>query len=480
MEQNLFIDLQSYIPATILAVGGIAILMNEIWAKTSATSFYISIVTVFAALLKMMTELVLPVTSSFSEMYMFGGAYAFAGMIVLVGTLFSLLLSKEYLSAIGQDKGEVYALILFATMGMVTMTGAADLITVFIGLETMSVCLYVLAGLVRDSKQGVEASLKYFLLGAFSTGFLLYGIALIYGSTQSTNFAVIGTAQTDSVLFWGGVALLMVGFFFKVSAVPFHMWTPDVYQGAPTTITAYMATASKAASFAALVFVLSNMLSVQFDKIKEALYVIALLTMVFGNLIAIVQDNVKRMLAYSSVAHAGYAIVGLVAGTAEGYNAVLFYLFAYTLMNVGAFGVIAFYEKHKNKDFTLIDNLAGAGYSQPMLAVLLSLFLFSLMGIPPMVGFIGKYKVFAAAINQGEITLALVGVLASAASAYYYLRVMVYMYFKAPKEQPVFERPGFLYQFALILLVLLTLYFGVMPTELSQLLENFNWTASLN
>jgi len=258
------------------------------------------------------------------------------------------------------------------------------------------------------------------------------------------------------------------------------MWTPDVYQGAPTTITAFMATASKSATFVALIFVLSNAFQIQLGRIHEALYVIAILTMVFGNIIAIVQDNVKRMLAYSSIAHAGYALVGIVAGTAEGYSAVLFYLFAYTLMNVGAFGVIAFYEKHSGKDYTNIENLAGAGYTQPILAVLLSLFLFSLMGIPPMVGFIGKYKVFAAAINEGEITLAVIGVLASAASAYYYLRVMVYMYFKNSKEGIEFTSPSFVYQFALILLLLLTLYFGIMPTEISKVLESFTWSTVVN
>jgi NADH-quinone oxidoreductase subunit N len=461
-----------------LALGGLAILMNEIWAKTSTVSYWISVVSVFAALIKIMFEIGMPVQSAFSEMYVYGGAHAFGGMIVLIGTFFSLLLSKDYLKYVGQDRGEVYALILFATLGMITMTGASDLVSIFIGLETMSVCLYVLTGLVRDRKESVEASLKYFLLGAFSTGFLLYGIALIYGATGSTNLAEIAVASSKSgLIYWGGLSLLLVGFFFKVSAVPFHMWTPDVYQGAPTTITAFMATASKSATFIALIFVLSNAFQVQHAHIHQALYVIAILTMVFGNLIAIVQDNVKRMLAYSSIAHAGYALVGIVAGTAEGYSAVLFYLFAYTLMNVGAFGVIAFYEKHTGKDFTMIENLAGAGYSQPILAVLLSLFLFSLMGIPPMVGFIGKYKVFAAAINQGEISLALIGVLASAASAYYYLRVMVYMYFKNSKEGISFSAPTFVYQFALILLLLLTLYFGIMPSEISKVLESFTWSA---
>lgn len=477
---DLLNDLQAFIPATIVGLAGLSILMTEVWAKNSTVSYWISVSAVFAALIKVMFELSEPATLVFNGMFYAGGAAAFGAMIVLIGTLFSLLLSKDFLAAIGYDKGEVYALILFATLGMLTMVGANDMITVFIGLETMSICMYVLAGLIRESKQSNEAALKYFLLGAFSTGFLLYGIALIYGATGSTNFDVIGSSTKEGFVFWGGVSLLMVGFFFKISAVPFHMWTPDVYQGAPTTITAYMATASKSATFVALIFVLANALQIEMTQIKDAIFWIAVLTMVFGNIIAIVQDNVKRMLAYSSIAHAGYALVGIISGTAEGYNAVLFYLFAYTLMNVGAFGVIAFYEKHKEKDFTNIESLAGLGYTQPVMAVLLSMFLFSLAGIPPFVGFIGKYKVFAAAINQGEITLAIIGVLASAASAYYYLRVMVYMYFKQAKEVAVLTNPSFVYQFALILLLLFTVYFGVMPTELSKILDSFNWSNVLS
>lgn len=477
---DLLNDLQAFIPATIIGLVGLTILMTEIWAKNSTISYWISVSAVFAALIKVMFELSEPATLVFNGMFYSGGAAAFGAMIVLIGTLFSLLLSKDFLAAIGYDKGEVYALILFATFGMLTMVGANDLITVFIGLETMSICMYVLAGIIRESKQSSEAALKYFLLGAFSTGFLLYGIALIYGATGSTNFDVIGSSTKEGFVFWGGVSLLMVGFFFKISAVPFHMWTPDVYQGAPTTITAYMATASKSATFVALIFVLANALQIEMIQIKDAIFWIAVLTMVFGNIIAIVQDNVKRMLAYSSIAHAGYALVGIISGTAEGYNAVLFYLFAYTLMNVGAFGVIAFYEKHKEKDFTNIENLAGLGYTQPVMAVLLSMFLFSLAGIPPFVGFIGKYKVFAAAINQGEISLAIIGVLASAASAYYYLRVMVYMYFRQAKEAATLTNPAFVYQFALVLLLLFTVYFGAMPTELSKILDSFNWSNVLS
>lgn len=478
---DLFSEIMTFNTGLILSVAGLIILMVEAFASNKKVSYWITVIALLSALVQSMFEVMEPAATSFSGMFVYGGATAFGAMVVLIGTLFSVLLSHDYLKHVKHDDSEVYALILFATVGMLTMVGANDLITVFIGLETMSICLYVLAGLIRNSKEGIEASLKYFLLGAFSTGFFLYGIALIYGSTGTTNFfGIAQNADGESLIFWAGVALLLVGFLFKVSAVPFHMWTPDVYQGSPTTITAYMATASKSATFVALVFVLSKALYPIAGEITYTLSVIAVLTMVFGNIIALVQDNVKRMLAYSSIAHAGYAIVGLVAATPDGYSSVLFYLFAYTLMNVGAFGIIAYYEQQKKLDFTHIENYAGLGFKQPAMGVMLAIFLFSLAGIPPFVGFIGKYKVFAAAIGEGHIILTLIGVLASVASAYYYLRVLVYMYFRQPEEEVEVKTPSFVYQFGLILLALSTIYFGIVPTEVSQLLSSFEWSAFLS
>ncbi|MEX0993879.1 MAG: NADH-quinone oxidoreductase subunit N, partial [Balneolaceae bacterium] len=353
-------------------------------------------------------------------------------------------------------------------------------ITLFIGLETMSICLYVLAGLIKEKKTSAEAALKYFLLGAFSTGFLLYGIALIYGATGSTQFPAIASAADTNLLFLGGAALLLVGFFFKISAVPFHMWTPDVYQGTPTTLTAYFATASKAATFVAFILVLSRMMPVT-DGVEWStiIQVIAIFTMIIGNLIALVQDNVKRMLAYSSIAHAGYLMVGLAAGTAEGYTGVLYYLFAYTLMNIGAFGVIAYYERNHALDFTDVNNYSGLGFKQPMMGVLLSVFLFSLAGIPPFVGFLGKYYVFAAAINSGLIMLAVIGVLASAASVYYYLRVMVYLYFRDPHKEYELVAPGSVFKYSLLVLCLFTVYYGIEPVlpagSLIELLSSYHY-----
>ena len=382
------------------------------------------------------------------EIYV-GGAAAIANLVVLVGAVASLVLTVPYLSRLGRNYGEVHALILFATAGMMTLASAGSLVTLFVGLETMSVCLYVLTGLVREESTANESALKYFLLGAFSTGFFLYGLALLYGATGTMQLGLLaeGLAMTGRTgLFLAGVGLLLVGFFFKVSAVPFHMWTPDVYQGAPTSLTAFMSTASKAATFAALAVVLSRALPPDLvaGTVQTTLAIVAVVTMVVGNVIALVQTNVKRMLAYSSVAHAGYILAGLAAGTAAGYGGALFYLLAYTLMNVGAFGVIGAMEwdGEQGADQDL-DSLAGVGYRKPFLGVAMGVFMFALTGFPPLAGFIGKYLVFAAAVDAGLTWLAIVGVLASVISGYYYLRVLVVMWMKSPDEAPDNARQPF-------------------------------------
>jgi NADH-quinone oxidoreductase subunit N len=355
-------------------------------------------------------------------------------------------------------------MILFSIVGMLGLAVSNDLITLFISLETMSICLYVLAGLMRARKTGAEAALKYFLLGAFSTGFFLYGIALIYGATGATNLTEVAAAANGSLLFVAGTGLLVAGIFFKLGAVPFHMWIPDVYQGTPTTLTAFMATAAKSATFVAFILILIRMIPVaESADWQTLLSTISIITMIVGNLIALAQDNVKRMLAYSSIAHVGYLMVGLAAGTSAGYSGVLYYLFAYTLMNVGAFGVIAYYERNHGLDFTEIDSYAGLGFKMPVMGVMLSVFLFSLAGIPPMVGFAGKYYVFAAAVNAGMIPLAIVGVLASAASVYYYLRVMVFLYFKEAHKEYSLIQPGLVFKSTLVLLAVLTVYYGIEP-----------------
>jgi len=345
----------------------------------------------------------------------------------------------------------------------------------------MSICLYALAGIMKDKRIGVESALKYFVMGAFSTGFFLYGISLLYGATGTTSIPEIGAYTDGGLFYWGGVSLLLVAFMFKVSAVPFHMWTPDVYTGSPTTITAYMSTASKAASFLALIIILDRALPSISNELTATFSVIALLTMILGNAVAMVQDNVKRMLAYSSIAHVGYMFVGLAAGTDAAYTAIMFYLLAYSFMNIGAFGVVAFYEKNYDINFNNVESYAGLGYQRPVMGVLLSIFLFSLAGIPVSAGFNAKYLVFSAGIESGLVSLVIVGVLASAASAYYYLRVMVFLYFKEAKDASTttLMQPKLVYSVSLTALAALTLYFGVIPADITQMISGFFESASV-
>ena len=371
-----------------------------------------------------------------------GGFASFINIVVLASGFLSIVLSVPYLRKIDHDYGEVYALIMFATAGMMFLGTANHLVSIFVGLETMSICLYVLTGLVREDEGAVESALKYFLLGAFSTGFFLYGMALLYGATGTMVLPEMaaGLAQPaapgmigSELLFWAGVALLLIGFMFKVSAAPFHMWTPDVYQGAPTTLTGYMSTASKASAFGALILLLAYALPP--EKWPVVLAFVAVVTMVLGNVLALSQPNVKRMLAYSSIAHGGYVLVGLTAGTTAGYAGALYYLLVYAFMNIGAFGVMAFLEwdGKAGREQTL-QSLAGIGSRKPLLGVTMGFFMFSLIGFPALGGFMGKYFVFGPAVQAGYTWLVIIAVLMSAVSAFYYLRVLYVFWFMDESE----------------------------------------------
>lgn len=465
--------INAFLPGIITGIAGLIAVVIDSYKDDHDAIYGLTVVSLAAGLILSVIDMFGPIGEAFAEMITYGGVSAFGNSVVLFGSLFCVLISREYLSAIDHDFGEVYAMLLFATTGALSLVSANNLIMIFVGIETMSICLYVLAGLIKERKTGAEASLKYFLLGAFSTGFLLYGMALLYGATGALDLSAIAASASSDLLFIAGAALLLAGFFFKVSVVPFHMWTPDVYQGTPTTITAYMATASKSAAFIALIVVFSKMIPADTANWTEVIEIVAIITMVLGNIIALVQDNIKRMLAYSSIAHAGYLLVGLAAGTTAGYTSMLFYLFAYTIMNVGAFGVVAFYERQQGLDFTDVNNYAGLGFKRPIMGVMLSLFLFSLAGIPPFVGFIGKYMVFAAAVDAGMITLAVVGVLASAVSVYYYLRPMVHMYFREPHKDVPLVKSGLLFRSTLIVLAVMTIYFGVAFGDLHNLLSSY-------
>ncbi len=438
MYDSLGADVLSIYPMLIVGLMGIIVIVIDCFNNDSKLIPFLAI----AALLTAgVVEFAHMGSTGFSFMntVRVGGIASYINIVLIISAGISIALSVPYLEQIKHNYGEVYALILFATLGAMVLASANNMIVVFVGLETMSICLYILAGLVRDELGSVESALKYFLLGAFSTGFFLYGIALIYGATGTMSLPGIAAALLAngySMMFWLGLALLLVGFFFKVAAVPFHMWTPDVYQGAPTTLTGFMATASKAAAFASLLIILWHLFPAQNLAVSNLLAVVAVITMVVGNFLAIKQDNVKRMLAYSSVAHAGYILVGLVSGNAEGYSGVLFYLLIYTLMNLGAFGVMAILEWDEQLGrVQTLNSLAGVGIRRPFLGVCMAFFMFSLTGFPPFAGFIGKLRVFMPAIESGFLWLAIIGFLASVVSAYYYLRVLVYMFMKSPNEE---------------------------------------------
>ena len=415
-----------------------------------------------------------------------------ASAICSVSGLVAILLSPAYLRAHNMDRSEYYILILFAVSGMIFMTQSADLLSFFLGLEVMSIPIYALAGFLRKDKRSAEAGLKYFILGAFSTGLLLYGVAFIYGLTGTTNLEKIGeilpsvieSGQTGMVMM--GVLLILSGFAFKIAAAPFHIWTPDVYTGSPTPVVGFMATGVKTAAFIALIrtFVIafgSDELAGGFagNGWLDALLVFAIASMVLGNFVAITQSNVKRMLAYSSIAHAGYLLLGLVSANSlpEFFlhnDAVIFYLATYTFGTLGAFGVLS-YIGRKGRSAETYDDLNGIGLKYPFVGVVMAVFMFSSAGIPPTAGFLGKFYIFRTAVDVGSSTGefafiigAIIGVLTSVAGVFYYLRVLVSMYMK-PATGTLEVRPHTSATFALALCAILTLFFGIFPSTGIQL-----------
>ena len=410
---------------------------------------------------------------AFSNMLALDNYGLFFNFIFLICTALTILASIDYFGKMSEpvEHPEYYGLLLFACVGMMFMAAGADLITIFLGLETMSIAIYILAGFVKNDLKGNEAAIKYLLLGAFSTGFLLYGIALIFGATGSTNLVAIYkhlslSANVSFPMLLFGMALLIVGFGFKIASVPFHMWTPDVYEGAPTVVTAFMAAGVKAAAFAAFLRVFVFALPSLQPNWTAILWVLAILTMTIGNLAALLQENIKRMLAYSSIAHAGYIMIGMVAAKHAandiGTYSILYYLLAYTFMNMGAFIVVILYGRHAEDNLNIGD-YAGMGYKYPVLGVTMAIFMFSLAGIPPTAGFVGKFYVFAAAIKGGFIDLAIIGVINSVLSVYYYLRVTVMIYMREPAaDMPnlKFSRTATL---ATTIAALATLILGIFP-----------------
>ena len=386
--------------------------------------------------------------------------------LLLAIAALTLLSSLGYVEREGFPPGEFFALILFGTVGMGLMVASAELIVVFLGLEMSSISTYILAGYRRQDSLSNEASLKYFLLGSFATAFFLYGIAFVYGLTGTTNLTILAdrlqTPAGATRLALVAMILMFVGLAFKVSCVPFQVWTPDVYEGAPTPVTAFLSAGPKAAAFAVFLRIALAVFEPTGATGFWILWISAALTMTFGNFAALVQTNIKRLLAYSSIAHAGYILVGFASGTPEGRAAVMFYLVVYSLMNLGAFAVVA-HLGGKGDRWVRLEDFTGLSRERPALAACLAIFMLSLTGIPLTAGFFGKFYLFSAAVNSGLIGLTILGMLNSAVSVYYYLRVVVMMYMReGPCPAPTESIPWALGA-ALALSVLGTLYLGILP-----------------
>ncbi len=432
-------DLLSILPLLVLVVWACALLLVDLWLKRKG-------VTAFLAALGLALTAGLALAQAGEETTAFGGMVALDGFASFLNVLFPLsgllgiAVAYGYLKRMNIERGEYYSLLLFSTSGMMLMAHAADLIVVFLALELLSLPLYVLAAFARPRLDSEEAGLKYFLLGAFATGFVVYGVALIYGATGTTSLSGIVTALaagalgTSRMLLTIGAALFLVGFGFKVAAVPFHMWTPDVYHGAPTPVTAFMAVGAKAAGFAALLRVFVTAFPTLDADLTPVVWALAALTMFVGNVVAIAQTNIKRMLAYSSIAHTGYILMAFVAfgdlaTRADAVASALFYLVTYALTSYGAWAAVIALEKQDGQGLE-INDFAGLGRRRPALAAAMTVFMLSLTGMPPTLGLVGKFYLFRTVIEAGQVWLAVVGVLTSLISAYYYLRVVVVMYMR--------------------------------------------------
>jgi NADH-quinone oxidoreductase subunit N len=424
--------------------------------------------------------------SAVATIFTWAGHAVFAGMVATDGLaslfrvvfavigILAILLSPHYLRLRNMRLGEYYSLILVAVFGMMVMVSAANLLLLYLGIETMSIALYVLAGSQRADVKSAEAGMKYLVLGAFSSAFLLYGVALVFAATGAVDYAgislyFVGNPE-PTLLLLAGIGLLLVGFAFKVAAVPFHFWSPDVYDGAPTTITAFMSTGPKAAAFIAFIRLFGVVLAPSASSWHSIILWLSILTMCVGNVIALRQTSVKRMLAYSSIAHAGYLLVGMVTGTGTAFAAMGFYLASYALMNIGAFAAVILLNQRKDGGYAMED-LRGMGFAHPLLGATLTISLLSLTGVPPTAGFFAKLYLFSAAVEQGHIGLVIVAVLNSAVAAYYYLRVITLLYMNRAEGETHAPQPG-AYRVALVFTSLLILVIGIFPEQLLRLITS--------
>jgi NADH-quinone oxidoreductase subunit N len=431
------------LPELVLAISGMGILIFGVLNKRDTFQMCAMLV-VAAMLVGGMLVLNAPAGAGFNGQFTNDAFSDFTKLLILAAGALSVVVSLDYAEHANIRRFEFPILILYGTIGMMLMVSSTNMMTMYVGVELMSLSIYVLAAFARDELRSSEAGLKYFVLGALASGLLLYGVSLVYGFSGSMDFVKIAAALTDpaksSTGLVVGIVFIVAGLSFKISAVPFHMWTPDVYEGAPTPVTAFMGTAPKVAAMALLLRVMASPFGHLLAQWQQLIVLVAVASMVLGAFAAIAQKNIKRLMAYSSIGHIGYALIGLAAGTPNGVRGVLFYLFTYVFMNIGTFACIIAMRR-KGRAVEGIADLAGLSRTDPMMALWLAVFMFSMAGIPPFGGFLGKYFVFTAAVQQGMWSLAIIGVLTSVIGAFYYIRIIKVMYFDSPAE--AFDaRPG--------------------------------------
>ena len=482
-------------PILVVAITGTLLLLMTSFSESGQDEGPMLLITSLAGLAIAFVFSIYKWDLDVSETYFAGlGVYdnfsIFLNVLFIGCTALTLLISVDYLKKCEAERGEFYSLVFFAASGMMIMVSSTSMLIIFLGLEVMSICFYVLAGFLRGRPRSTEAAMKYFLMGAFATGIVFYGIVLLYGISgeldlvkfaswakrQSEKHGGVRNIPNHSILLLGA-ALVIIGFAFKVAAVPFHMWAPDVYEGAPTTVTAFMATGVKAAAMGAFLRILMTALGPFHADWASTLWWLAVLTMSVGNLVALTQTNVKRMMAYSSIAHAGYMLVGLCVLGSNAGAAILYYLFGYTFMNIGAFAVISFLETKEGRGLSL-DEYSGISSKYPVLCVAMAVFMFSLGGIPPTAGFMGKFYIFRAAISEGEYSLAIIGILNSLLSLFYYLRVLVRMYMDKPIPIAAGEnipRPSKILTTAMAVSLAGTLWLGLGPKVGFGVDDIWNW-----
>ncbi len=452
------------VPEIVLMLFGMVILILSPIVKNQKNDYFL-----YVGIAGVVLSFVLNLGRFNSEAIAFSGTLridnfsAYFNSLFLFSSLVTVLIAKDYLKKNTPYINEFYALILFCTSGMMILASSVEFMTLFVGFEIMSIAVYILSGFDNTSTKSTESGIKYLVLGGFSSGILLYGIALLYGATGSLYFTEIISNFSASPMYIAGISLVLAGFVFKIGAVPLHQWVPDIYQGAPLPVTGYMSVAVKAAAFAVLLRIVLDLAILPSGYLLIAVQVVAVLTMVIGNIAAIYQSSVKRMLAYSSVAHAGYILVGvaaLIADRSVGGQGILYYLFAYTFMNLGAFAILA-YLSREDRDCDTFDHIAGIWKRKPMTAVALGVFMFSLAGIPPTIGFFSKYRIFLSAVESGQSFIAVIGIVASVVSAYYYLKVLVYAFMKQDEYGFGSHKP--VSSVAITVLAIATVFFGIIP-----------------